>query len=121
MQIQTDEKGYVTSYALVGTLIDGQEVSAPKDIPHFEEHFPAYRIRDGDLVFDEQQELALAETAGMDAIRQRREAECFPVINRGQLWYARLTEKQSMELNDWYQAWLDATRTGAVPDKPAWL
>lgn len=121
MQIQTDENGYVTSYALVGTLVGGREVNIPKNADHFEQHFSAYRIRDGDLVFDEQQELTIMKATDMDAIRQRRERECFPVINRGQLWYAKLTEKQSKELNDWYQAWLDATKTGAVPDKPTWL
>lgn len=121
MQILTDEKGYITSFALVGTLVGGQEAPLPEDTAHFEQHFTAYRIRDGDLFFDEVREQALAKAAGVDTIRQRRERECFSVINRGQLWYARLTEKQSMELNEWYQAWLDATSTGAVPDRPAWL
>ena len=47
--------------------------------------------------------------------------ECFSVINRGQLWYERLTEEQKTELNAWYQAWLNATEAGAMPEKPGWL
>lgn len=117
MQVLFDEAGYITSFALVGTLVDGIELPEPADIEHFMEHFSAYRVRDGDLSFDAEQ----ADLAKIDEIRQKRMAECFPIINRGQLWYDRLTDKQQQELNIWYQAWLDATITGAVPDKPAWL
>lgn len=35
MQIQL-ENGYVSSYALIGTLVDGFEVPEPEDIGHFE-------------------------------------------------------------------------------------
>ena len=56
-----------------------------------------------------------------DRIRSRREKECFPIINRGILWYDTLTNEQKEELKVWYQAWLDATETLVVPDKPSWL
>ena len=48
-----------------------------------------------------------------------REAECFP-INRGQLWYDRLSEKQKAELQVWYSDWL-VTDTLTAPEKPSWL
>lgn len=51
-------------------------------------------------------------------IRLRRERECFSVINRGALWYEKLTEEQRAELSTWYQAWLDAPQTGVIPEKP---
>lgn len=56
-----------------------------------------------------------------EELRRRRQEECFSVINRGELWYSRLTEEQKAELGVWYQAWLDVTDTKAVPDRPAWL
>lgn len=54
-------------------------------------------------------------------IRLQRKFECFPIVNRGRLWYDRLTEEQMSELGEWYQAWLDAPQTGAIPEKLSWL
>lgn len=54
-------------------------------------------------------------------IRKRREEECFKVINRGKLWYDRLTLSQLFELENWYQAWLDAPETGVIPALPKWI
>lgn len=56
-----------------------------------------------------------------DVLRARRAAECFPVVNRGALWYDKLTAKQLAELSVWYEGWLDAPATGEAPDEPAWL
>ena len=56
-----------------------------------------------------------------EGIRLRRAKECFPVINRGALWYEKLTDAQRQELSDWYQAWLDAPQTKAIPNKPTWI
>lgn len=57
----------------------------------------------------------------ISAVRLRRERECFPIINRGQLWYDGLTEKQKAELTAWYTDWLNVTQTLVVPKKPEWL
>ena len=54
-------------------------------------------------------------------LRQLREEECYPYINRGELWYSRLTEEQKAEFNKWYQDWLDVTKTLVIPTKPSWL
>lgn len=56
-----------------------------------------------------------------DALRQLREKECYPIINRGTLWYNLLSESQKVELKEWYQAWLDITETLVKPKKPNWL
>lgn len=56
-----------------------------------------------------------------DDLRSRRELECFSIINRGTLWYDRLTESQKTELESWYEAWLNVTDTNVVPPKPAWI
>lgn len=57
----------------------------------------------------------------ISAVRLRRERECFPIINRGQLWYDGLTEQQKAELKAWYTDWLNVTQTLVVPKKPEWL
>ena len=54
-------------------------------------------------------------------LRRRRAEECFPVVNRGKLWYDCLSIEQLTELNDWYFAWLDVTETKVIPIKPEWL
>lgn len=54
-------------------------------------------------------------------LRERREKECFSVVNRGLLWYNYLSTEQRIELSKWYDAWLDVTITLVVPAKPLWL
>lgn len=56
-----------------------------------------------------------------DELRAMREVECFSIINRGKLWYDNLTEEQLVELNTWYNAWLNVTETRFVPEKPNWI
>ena len=120
MQVQI-ESGYVSSYALIGELIGGIEVPEPSDVEHFESHFQSYLIRDGTLEYDEQQNTEIERKALCDDLRKRREAECFSYINRGQLWYDRLSEKQKAELQVWYSDWLKVTDTLTAPEKPSWL
>ena len=57
----------------------------------------------------------------LSAIRAQREIECFPIINRGVLWYDKLTEEQKAELAAWYQQWLDAPQTNIIPKPLQWL
>ena len=120
MQIIT-ENGYVSSYALIGELVGGIEIPEPPDIEHFEAHFQSYRMRDGTLEYDEQQNKEIEREALCDVLRKRRETECFSIINRGQLWYDTLSEGQRAELQMWYQGWLHITDTLTVPDRPSWL
>jgi hypothetical protein len=54
-------------------------------------------------------------------LRERRQEECFSIVNRGEVWYNTLTEEQLQELQTWYQAWLDVTETKEIPEKPSWL
>ena len=54
-------------------------------------------------------------------LRAVRERVCFPVINRGPLWYDTLSAAQRDELAVWYRAWLDVTHTMQVPKTPVWL
>lgn len=121
MKVLLNEQGYVESCALEGELVDALETEKPDDLSHFEEHFTSYRMRDGTLVFDEGKDAQAQSEAAKAEYRRRRELECFPIINRGQLWYDTLSEGQLSELKNWYQAWLDGTNTQTIPEKPEWL
>lgn len=63
----------------------------------------------------------LNENEELTVLRQRRETECFSIINRGKLWYDYLTFQQRAELTDWYFEWLNVTETRNIPRKPTWL
>ena len=121
MKVLLNEQGYVESYALEGELVDALETAEPNDLSHLEKHFTSYRMRDGTLVFDEGKDAQAQSEAAKAEYRRRRELECFPIINRGQLWYDTLSEEQLSELKTWYQAWLDGTNTQTIPEKPEWL
>lgn len=56
-----------------------------------------------------------------NALRARREKECFPIVNRGQLWYEKLSQEEKAELDTWYTDWLNVTDTLIIPDKPLWI
>lgn len=57
-----------------------------------------------------------------ETIRERRQIECFNFIdNRSQLWWDHLSEEKKKEVNRWYEAWLAAPETKAIPDKPSWI
>ena len=70
---------------------------------------------------EEKEEPPVEEPSEEEKIRWQRDMECFPIINRGKLWYDKLTEEQLAELNVWYEAWLDAPQTLVIPTKPTWL
>lgn len=61
------------------------------------------------------------ESEKIETLRRRRASECFPIINRGQLWYNTLTDTQKTELENWYNSWLDVTETLKTPTKPNWI
>ena len=119
------KNGYVYSYAITGELYDGITVSEEDmetiNLNFFESHYSAYKFVDGKLVFDEEKDKQIADENELNELRQRREKECFSVINRGQAWYNSLTSEQSEELQEWYQAWLNVTETREVPEKPSWI
>lgn len=121
MKVLLNENRYVESFAIVGNLVDSIEVPEPSDMEHFAAHFEAYGLADGELVFSDTHEHALDHAKQVAEIKERREKECFPVINRGQLWYDRLTEEQHEKLKVWYQAWLDAPGNLHIPEPLDWV
>lgn len=121
MKVLLDEQGYIESYAVIGDLVGGIDLPDPENLTHFEMYFSAYKVRDGTVVFDSEQNAMLEQEQLKETFRQRREKECFSIINRGQLWYESITLPQLLELRAWYKAWLNVTDTMVVPEKPAWL
>ncbi len=121
MIVQINATGFVESYAIVGNIEGGIEVADPEDMGHFESHFTAYKMDGNALVFDAEMQTEQERAEATAAYRLQRERECFPIINRGGLWYETLTPQQHEELRQWYRSWLDGTNTLTVPDKPAWL
>lgn len=75
-----------------------------------------YKVEDGVFV-----KLKTEEELKAELLRKRREKECFSVVDRGTLWYEKLTAEQKTELSTWYEAWLDAPQTMVAPELLPWL
>lgn len=121
MKILIDENKYLTCFCIDAELENGIEVSDPDDIESFIDTFKAYKYEDGNLILDEQKLQSVNDTRISDELRFKREKACFPIVNRGEIWYGRLSAEQKEELCTWYQAWLDVTETKVVPAAPKWL
>lgn len=61
------------------------------------------------------------ETDTVYNLRKLRYYTCFPVVDRGKLWYDDLSDEQYEELRVWRQKWLDVTETLSVPVTPDWV
>lgn len=97
----------------------GKEVEKVIDVESVE-YKPARDEKENIYVYLTYTEEELLENK-KNSLRLRREQECFSIINRGALWYARLSEEQVQELEQWYNDWLNVTETLEVPEKPEWL
>lgn len=117
MKIQIDEKGYVQNFVLVG---EGSacniNVAEPDNFSSNLQYYRAWKYDGEKIVFDSVRAYELENDFKKNDVREDRARKCFSVINRGELWYARLTEEQKAELEIWYQEWLDAPQTGVEPD-----
>ena len=83
--------------------------------------FEDFDLINNEYVFNLEKYNIRKQNSKLYDLRRRRETECFPIVNRGQLWYDTLTEEQKAELKEWYIAWLDVTDTLVVPNKPNWI
>lgn len=104
-------------------LNHAQTLYLEKPIMDFEYGVYNYEYINGEVVEkDNTEEIEeVKRFRAVEEIRRRREEECFPVINRGSLWFNKLTVEQTEELSEWYDAWLNAPETGVIPEKPAWV
>ena len=123
MQVILNEQGFVDSYALIGGFESPSlVVDEPEDIEDFQVNYRSYYLSDDNMLIKSNEKQAeLENNKVLSNLRSQREKICFPYINRGDLWYNRLSDVQIAELNIWYQAWLDVTETKIIPEAPAWL
>lgn len=123
MQIVLDKQGYVDSYALIGGFgTPSVAVDEPVDIKDFEDNYRSYHLSDdGKLIKSVDRQLEIEYQIESANLRVQREKVCFPIINRGTLWYDCLSDEQKDELAVWYHAWLSVTDTRFIPEMPEWL
>ena len=120
MKVTFDENGYVSGWCMVGDN-GGEEYDPPEDFDSFLDRFDVFKLVDGKLVRDAEKEEADRQEAELASLRERREKECFSVVNRGWIWYSSLTLAQWRDLRAWYLAWLKVTETGTIPERPSWI
>lgn len=122
MRISIDDTGYIKSWAMFGDEYEYPiEVDMPEETELFMKYMTAFQYSDGTLTIDHSKLEEIQNKDFLNAIRTKREEICFPVINRGQLWYDKLNSEQIAELNVWYQNWLDVTETKIIPETPNWV
>ena len=120
MKIQIDKNGYVENYVIVGeSNICNIEVEEPEGFSP--DKFQAWKYDGEKLVYDMEQAQKIQNNYRKNEIRARREKECFSYVNRGTLWYNKLTPEQDIEFQNWYDAWLEAPETLIIPKKLEWL
>lgn len=120
MKIQIDKNGYVENYVIVGeSNVCNIEVEEPEGFSP--DKFQAWKYDGEKLVYDMEQAQKIQNNYRKNEIRARREKECFSYVNRGTLWYNKLTPEQDIEFQNWYDAWLEAPETLIIPKKLEWL
>lgn len=120
MRYLLKDEGYVLMYSIEGGFDDWQY--SEKIPPGFDPStYTRFKQVNGELVFDPNREEELAKELIKNQWRERRELECFSIINRGKLWYDTLTTSEYEELSQWYLEWMDITNKFEEPHKPEWL
>lgn len=127
LYIQLDVEGYITGIAQ--EPFEGH-IETDMTMKEFMDKYGNDNVTDGTHKYlngeivccegTERSMLAYYETVKAE-LRGIREHECFPIVNRGQVWYDTLTTEQRQELSVWYNAWLNVTETLEIPQKPSWL
>lgn len=127
LYIQVDVEGYIT--AIAQEPYEGH-METEISMEEFMERYGAENVTDGthkyincEIVSDGGTERSRRINAQRlkEGLRNRRAQECYSVVNRGQVWYDKLTVEQKNELSYWYEAWLNVTETLVVPKMPSWL
>ena len=80
-----------------------------------------YEYISNSIVFNKDLYDSFLKEKEIKELREKREIECFAIIDRSQLWYNSLNETQINELTVWYNNWLNVTETLIIPEKPTWL
>lgn len=127
LQFKLDDNGFISEFMNVGSegiLPDGIAIEIDVDNFNFDdflENYRAYKFDGNKINRNDEQAIIVKDENEKELLRVRRLKECFPIINRGDMWYKSLSDEQEKELNVWYKAWLDVTETKKVPNVPSWL
>lgn len=127
LQFKIDENGFISEFMNVGSegiLPEGIAIEVDIDNFDFDDflmNYQAYKYDGNKIERDDEQAVIVQDENEKELLRVRRLKECFPIINRGDMWYSTLSEDQRTELGVWYQEWLDVTETKIVPNMPSWL
>lgn len=121
MKVKINQNGYLASPYISDAKIDIEVdnetyikiASCPND--------SNWKYENGEFIKVKLVDMNVDISFKQELLRSRREYECFPYINRGELWYDLLTDAQKEELDVWYKDWLNVTETLIVPTKPKWL
>lgn len=121
--VHIDENNYITGWSEDNFEVENRiSVEVDEEIcEDFEIYFDGYKALNGKAIKDEVAYEESVKERQRENIRYTRETDVFPIINRGGIWYDTLTEQEKSDLMNWYQAWLDATETLVIPEKPSWL
>lgn len=120
-----DENNNVIALAKYTKIkIDGYEtIELEEELDHKQIEGFVYNRDEHKILFsNERYNFCMNENKKWD-LRNKREEECFSIVNRGDIWYKNYvnTPEREDEFNAWYQAWLDVTDTMVEPIKPDWI
>ena len=121
MFITIDKNGYVNSWSWAKNSPDMIEIDNAMIPEGWNDNAFDYKYVRGQLRYDVEGKAARDLEEKILRLKKDRELKCFPIINRGQLWYNTLTKRQLQELDKWYTEWLDAPQTLVEPQTPEWL
>ena len=109
--------GYITDTnkleALPGSVEVSDDILSEMDL----DRLGCYQYTDGHAVLDQAKYESIQYEAETEALRARRETECFAVCDR-YMWYNFLSSTNKAKVKEWYKAWLDVTETRTVPEPP---
>lgn len=122
VKVLLNDSKFVTSYAVIGDILGSVDAEIDQnELDDFFDNFSSYYFNEGTLLKDADKQSQREKLEKLEQLRLQRRTECFPVVNRGKLWYDMLTEEQLTELNSWYASWLDVTETEVIPSMPQWI
>ena len=115
MKIKITSKFGFQTYPIVDGMIDISE----EELNNIRNKTKCFDVENNCVIdYDNSQNL---KNEFLIKLRDKRDYECFSIINRGKLWYDNLTQEQLEELNKWYNDWLNVTDTLVEPEKPEWI
>lgn len=124
MEEYDPEEGYIKNEKVAAEYItniaeNGARIAELKPI------IPLHEAEEGNLHIQIQRYYAFSEEEKEEYIknklRERREKECFNIVNRGAVFYSLITDEQYTALFDWYVSWLNVTETKIIPIRPSFL